>query len=151
VPDASTADQRSFEALIVNVLANAFKDRQLGAAFGIAGVFPATSHLTLRLHPVMARRALWELLPRYDSDYGGVRGVPGMRIKRQASRLVLRDLLSQARVLVVQAADPWSMLHNLIPPERPLWLDGNRGLLDSEAEDRVAWAADGTSRQIRQT
>src|ERR1022692_691243 len=118
VPDAGTAGQRSFEALLVNILANALSDWQLGAAFGVADVFPAISHLTLRLHPVMANRVLWELLPRYDSEYGGIRGVSGMRMERQHGKIVLLDLLSQARVLVAQDADPRSMMHKLIPPEQ---------------------------------
>ncbi len=142
VPDARTADQRSFEALIVNVLANALSDRQVGAAFGIAGVFPAPDYVTVRLHPVMASRVLWELLPRYDSAYGGIRGVPGMRMERRDGRIVLRDLLSQARVHVVRPGDPRSMMHTLIPPEQPLWTDGNRRLHDDETQDRAYWAAE---------
>lgn len=96
VPDAATADQRSFEALIVNVLANALRDRQLGAALGTHSVYPGTSHPTLRLHPDMARRVLWELLPRFDADYGGIRGVPGMRMTWQGRKIVLHDLLTDA-------------------------------------------------------
>jgi hypothetical protein len=37
------------------------------------------------------------------------------------------------------------MLHNLILPKQPPWLDGNTGLHDSEAKDRASWVADGTS------
>lgn len=142
VPDASTADQRSFEALIVNILANALSDRQLGAAFGIASVFPAPGHITIRLHPGMASRVLWELLPRYDAAYGGVRGVPAMRMERWAGRIILRDLLSKARVDVIHPGDPRSMMHMLISPEQPLWLEGSTSLHNSEAEDRAYWAAE---------
>ncbi len=140
VPDASTADQRRFEALIVNVLANPLSDRQIGAAFGIEGVFPASDRVTIRLHPMMASRVLWELLPRYDSVYGGIRGVPGMRMERRDGRIVLRDLLSQARVDVIRPGDPRAMMHKLIPPEQPLWTDGGRRLHDDEAQDRANWA-----------
>lgn len=150
VPDADTAAQRSFEALVVNVLANAFTNRQVGAALGIDRVFPTATHVTLGPHTAMARRVLWELLPRYDSYYGGVRGVPGLRIEQQPGRVVLLDLLSQARVFVVPAIDPRSLLHNLVPFEQPLWLSSNAELHCSEARDRTYWSADGTSRQIRE-
>lgn len=143
VPDADTVDQRSFEALIVNVLANVLKDRQVGAAFGVVGVFPAACHVTLRLHPIMAGRVLWELLPRYDSAYGGVHGVPGMRIERRRNNIVLRDLLTQARVLIAQPADSWSMMRKLFRSERPLWIDC-KSPHESEIEDRTWWAAKAT-------
>lgn len=139
VPDAETAEQRSLEALIVNVLANALRDRQLGAVLGVDAVLPAPKGATLRMHPAMADRVLWELLPRYDSEYGGIRGVPGLRVAWEASRIVLRDLLSPARVLVAPPADPRSMMHKLIPPEQPLWLDGNTRLHPDEPEERSHW------------
>jgi hypothetical protein len=141
VPDASTANQRRFEAQIVSVLANALRDRQLGAAFGVARVFPAARSPVLCMHPEMANRVLWELLPRWDSGYGGIRGVPGMRMQQQDGKITLRDLLSQSRVLVTGPADPRSMMHKLTPLEQPLWLDGKKGLHHSEAEDRASFAA----------
>src|SRR5262249_51895761 len=122
VPDASTSAQRSLEALMVNVLATALRDRQLGAAFGVVGVIPDPGGLMLRLHPVMADRVLWELLPRYVAAYDEAHGVPGRRVAREAGRMVLHDLLSHARVFVAPSADPRSMMHKLIPPEEPLWL-----------------------------
>jgi len=106
VPDASAADQRSFEALVVHVMANALSDRQLGAAFGIVSAFPGTGRITLVLHTEMAGRVLWELLPRLDTEHACVRGVPGMRMELRTDKIVLHDLLSQARVYVVRSADP---------------------------------------------
>lgn len=148
VPDAETAEQRSLEALIVNVLANALKDRQLGAVLGVVAVLPAPKGAMLRMHPDMADRVLWELLPRYDSEYGGIRGVPGVRVSWGADRVVLRDLLSSARVFVAPSADPRSMMLKLIPPEQPLWLDGKTELHPSEVKDRGWWAEEGKSGKI---
>jgi hypothetical protein len=135
------------KALIINILANTVGNWQFGAAFGVATVFPAASHLKLRLHPVMAKRVLWEMLPRDDSAYGGIRGVPGMRVEQQNGRIVLRDLLSQARVLITQPIDPISMMHRLAPTEQPLWLDDGMHLQDEEAKDRASWSAEGKSKR----
>ena len=150
VPDASTADQRSFEALIAHVLANALRERQLGATLGVAAAFPGTDHITLRLHQAMASRVLWELLPRFDSEYACIRGVPAVRMEHKADRIILRDLLSQARVYVVLATDPRAMMHRLLPSERPLWTDGHTKLSEAEAAARASWTPAGTFRQYGQ-
>jgi hypothetical protein len=148
VPDASTADQRSFEALMVHVMANALSERQLGAAFGFASAFPGTNHITLVLHTEMAGRVLWELLPRLDTEYACVRGVPGMRVELRTDRIVLHDLLSHACVHLARSAYPRAMMHNLLPLERPLWTAGNTGLSEAEAAARASWALAETSREI---
>jgi hypothetical protein len=149
VPDAGTPAQRSFEALIVSVLADALSGFQIGAAFGVVGICPDASYPSLRLHPAMASRVLWEMLPRYDDVYGGVRGVPGMRPEQRNGKIVLRDLLSEASVAISQPLDPRSMMHKLVPHEQPLWLEAGSGLHDSEAGDRAYRAIEGKSRRSR--
>ena len=148
VPDASTADQRSFEALLVHVAANALSERQLGAAFGFVSAFPGMDHITLVPHTRMAGRVLWELLPRLDTEHACVRGVPGMRMEWRKDRIVLRDLLSQARVHLVRSVDPGAIADYLLPFERQLWAAGNAELSEVEAEARAYWALANTSQEM---
>ena len=144
VPDANTVSQRSFEALIVNILANALRDRQLdGAALGIVAIVPTASSPRLYLHPGMANRVLWELLPRYDTDGAGVHGVPGMRLDQDAGKIVLRDQMSDAHVYVARPADPKSLLPKRLPSEQPLWLNSSADLHRDETKQRAFWSGDG--------
>ncbi|WP_152521209.1 hypothetical protein [Nocardiopsis ganjiahuensis] len=80
VPDACSPRQRSLEAFLVHVLANAFRDEQLDSvALGLVRVDPLPAQPVLHLHPEMANTVVRELLPHYDHAYQGVRGLPGLR------------------------------------------------------------------------
>ncbi|MGW4726031.1 hypothetical protein [Streptomyces sp. NPDC004291] len=99
VPDANSPEQRSFEARIAHTLAYALRDRQLDSAvLGVQGVRLQGEQLTLRLHPVMAGRIVADLLPVFDAAYGGLRGVPGLRVRYRAGEWFLADVGSSARV-----------------------------------------------------
>ncbi|MGE7390017.1 hypothetical protein ACQKM2_31505 [Streptomyces sp. NPDC004126] len=99
VPDAADPAQRAFEARIALTVGEALRDSQLdGAVLGVKAAVPAPEGLTLKLHERMARRVLGALLPRYDEDYGGLRGVPGLRVGAEDGRLVLRDVVGGGRV-----------------------------------------------------
>ncbi len=99
VPDANSPEQRRFEARIAHTLAYTLRDRQLDSAvLGVQGVRLQGEQLTLRLHPIMARRIVADLLPVFDVAYGGLRGVPGLRIRYRAGEWSLVDVRSSARV-----------------------------------------------------
>ncbi|MET8748862.1 hypothetical protein ABZW32_02060 [Streptomyces sp. NPDC004667] len=51
-----------------------------GALLGFTHARPTAAGLLLGLHPAMADRVLKLLLPRIDERYGGLRGVPGLRL-----------------------------------------------------------------------
>ncbi|MEU4354251.1 hypothetical protein [Streptomyces virginiae] len=82
VPDAEDEAQRLLESLLVAELADGLpeSERRDGALFGFTSARPARTGLSLGLHPAMADRVLSTVLPRIDEYYGGLRGVPGLRI-----------------------------------------------------------------------
>ncbi|MEU8466186.1 hypothetical protein [Streptomyces sp. NPDC029003] len=82
VPDAATADQRTTESLMVCELADGLRESEQrgGALFGFTRARPTRTGLLLGLHPATADRVLALLLPRIDERYGGLRGVPGLRL-----------------------------------------------------------------------
>ncbi|MFB7260471.1 hypothetical protein [Streptomyces nojiriensis] len=91
VPDATDPAQRAFEAMVALTAGDALRDGQLdGAVFGVEAAVPSASDLTLRLHERMARRVVTELLPRLGEDFGGLRGVPGLRVTPDSEGLTLR-------------------------------------------------------------
>lgn len=109
VPDAISRDQARFEAMAVSALAAGFRDRQPrltdgeghpinGATLGITRVDLHADRPICFVHPLMAGRVLWALLPEYDEAEGDLRGVPGARPKRARGHLVLTDLFSDAAI-----------------------------------------------------
>ncbi|MFI5984747.1 hypothetical protein ACIBEA_28225 [Streptomyces sp. NPDC051555] len=81
VPDAESAAQRAFEAQIVTELAQELRHRpREGALFGFVSGVPTRGGLLLDIHPAMADEVLAAVLPRIDEHYGGLRGVPGLRL-----------------------------------------------------------------------
>ncbi|MER7760937.1 hypothetical protein [Streptomyces sp. NPDC097619] len=99
VPDADLPGQRAFEARLVLSLVDALRHEQVeGALLGFTASEPSREGLTLTLHPAMADRVLAAALPRRDMLYGGLRGVPGLRLTGSPGRWWLRGLLDGARV-----------------------------------------------------
>ncbi|WP_405990613.1 hypothetical protein [Streptomyces sp. NBC_00986] len=141
VPDARTPAQRRFEALLAHTLTEPLRDSQLdGAVLGLQGVEPDGEQPTLDLHPVMANRIVAELLPRFDAPFGGIRGVPGLRLERAGGGWLLVDLSSSAAVSLRHEDADWQ------PPlpgrERGLtaiWRDAPTRLSDIERRDLAEW------------
>ncbi|MGY1960755.1 restriction endonuclease [Nocardia gipuzkoensis] len=111
VPEAATTDQRRLEAIAACELAEAFGDSQLDGA--LLGIQKAKSvqegFLRLEPHPAMAYAVVHRLLPHHDHDYGGLRGVPGLRPHSlKDGLLVLIDSLSTAG-LVLQVPSGFSL------------------------------------------
>lgn len=111
VPEAATTDQRRLEAIAAHELAEAFGDSQLDGA--LLGIQKAKSvqdgFLWLEPHPTMAYAVVHRLLPYHDHDYGGLRGVPGLRPRSlKDGLLVLIDSLSTAG-LVLQVPSGFSL------------------------------------------
>lgn len=141
VPDAGTPAQRRFEALLAHTLTEPLRDSQLdGAVLGLRGVEPDSEQPTLELHPVMANRIVAELLPRFDAPFGGVRGVPGLRLERADRDWLLVDLSSAATVRLRHEDADWQ------PPlpgeERGLtaiWRDAPTRLSGIERRELAEW------------
>ncbi|WP_280317597.1 hypothetical protein [Nocardia wallacei] len=103
VPEPSNAGQRRLEAIAARELAEAFRNGQLdGALLGIQKAKPARDgFLRLEPHPAMAYAVVHRLLPYNDRDYGGLRGVPGLRPQSlEDGSLVLADGLSTAGLII---------------------------------------------------
>jgi hypothetical protein len=103
VPEAPTADQRRLEAIAARELAEALSNGQLdGALLGIQKAKPAQEgFLWLEPHPAMAYAVVHRLLPYHDQNYGGIRGVPGLRPRSlKDGLLVLADSLSTAGLVL---------------------------------------------------
>ncbi|WP_030763744.1 MULTISPECIES: hypothetical protein [unclassified Streptomyces] len=142
VPDGRTAAQRTFEARVAYVLANALRDEQVdGALLGVTGAVPTEDGLTLALHPQMAHRVIAELLPAFDSDFGGLRGVPGLRLDGDGASWTLRAVGSDARIRLTHPDPRWR-------PRSPedtevlteLWRRNPTTLDGREEEDLPAWS-----------
>ena len=103
VPDPHSRSQAHFEALVAHTLADELRDRQLGAVFGVTGVDLRAQTPILILQPTMASRAISLLLPHYDGDYGGIRGIPGARPVLAAGRLLIHDLLGEGSIELAMA------------------------------------------------
>ncbi|MFJ4189010.1 hypothetical protein [Kitasatospora sp. NPDC089509] len=103
-PDATTHAQRRFEAMVVGVLANAFRDRQRdGAMLGVLFATHDGDGLTLHLHPEMADEAVGELLAGWTGARRAVEGVPGVRWSARDGRLVIESAIFPARITLVRA------------------------------------------------
>lgn len=104
VPDPNSHAQAHFEALVAHTLADELRDRQLGGAvFGVTGVDLRAQTPVLFLHPTMASRAISLLLPHYDDDFGGIRGLPGARPVLATGRLLIHDLLGEGSIELAMA------------------------------------------------
>ena len=135
VPDPHSSSQAHFEALVVHILAEQLRDRQLdGAVLGVTGVDLRAETPVLILHPTMASRVTSLLLPHYDSEYGGIRGLPGARPRASQRRLLIVDLLGDAAVELAMA-DATSPPHpSPLSDMRADWR--NRALTAEESEER---------------
>ncbi|WP_193518217.1 hypothetical protein [Nocardiopsis kunsanensis] len=149
VPDASSPSQKSFEAFVVHVIAEALRDKQIDSAIlGIKKVEPRPEGPIFHLHPEMADTIVSELLPVFDSDYGGVRGVPGLRPRRYHNgRLALADASSGSTVFLQRnhkngRDETWrpSILYGA-PGTKQIWLDQNQLTL-SERHELHYWRSD---------
>lgn len=140
VPDALSRDQRRLEAMITLVLAGALRDFQLdGALLGFHQVEPAPDGVGLYPHPAMANRVIGQLLPRL-TDYGELRGVPGLRARWHQGTIVLYDLTTSARVRVIWPRRLPPGAADLESPGRALW---RHDRLDAEeAADRARWTGE---------
>ncbi|MFB6514772.1 hypothetical protein ACFQ9Q_18495 [Streptomyces virginiae] len=109
VPDAEDEEQRLLESLLVAELADGLREGDLrdGALFGFTSARPARAGLSLALHPAMADRVLATVLPRIDQYYGGLRGVPGLRIVPTGRSWALIHLPGRAAVHLVHPDPDW--------------------------------------------
>ncbi|MCY0931799.1 hypothetical protein OTB20_37595 [Streptomyces sp. H27-H1] len=111
VPDAVDGGQRAFEAGVVLVLADRLRHEQVeGALLGFTRAEPGPGGLTLSLHPAMADRVVAELLPRIDTEYGGMRGVAGLRLTGGPGQWHLSGLLTGARIRLMHPHPEWTPL-----------------------------------------
>jgi hypothetical protein len=91
--DAPDPRQRRLEAHLAHVLAASFQDHQLnGSLLGVRKAVPNGQRLDLLLEPAMAEAVIYELLPRFDRSYGGIRGVPGLRVTGDGRRWTLHAI-----------------------------------------------------------
>ncbi|MFB7467217.1 hypothetical protein ACFCZ1_27585 [Streptomyces sp. NPDC056224] len=141
VPDGRSAAQRAFEARVAYVLANALRDEQVdGAVLGVTGAVPTTDGLTLALHPQMAHRVIAELLPTFDSDYGGLRGVPGLRPAGHDGAWTLRNVGDDAAIRLTHPDPEWGpRLPEDTEVLTELWRGSPTALDRREEEDLPAW------------
>ncbi|MFF4424623.1 hypothetical protein ACFY04_28245 [Streptomyces sp. NPDC001549] len=110
VPDGADPAQRAFEAMVALTAGEALRDGQLdGAVFGVVAAVPSAGGLALRLHERMARRVVTELLPRLDEAYGGLRGVPGLRITTDREGLALRDAAGVGTIRLQGVPGSWRL------------------------------------------
>ncbi|WP_157171759.1 hypothetical protein [Nocardia higoensis] len=144
VPEASTLDQRRLEAIAAHELAGAFGDSQLdGALLGIQKAKPVqTGFLWLEPHPTMAYAVVHRLLPHHDHDYGGLRGVPGLRPRSlKDGLLVLADSLSTAG-LVLRVPQGFSLRPALFNEGNydVIWKDDPESTHESEGRYLHTWS-----------
>ncbi|MCX4690828.1 hypothetical protein [Streptomyces sp. NBC_01408] len=110
VPDAADPAQRAFEAMVALTAGDALRDGQLdGAVFGVVAAVPSAGGLALRLHERMARWVVTELLPRLDEGYGGLRGVPGLRVTADREGLALRDAAGGGTIRLQGVPGSWRL------------------------------------------
>lgn len=143
VPDGLSPAQRSLEAYAVNVLSAAFCDSQLESnIFGITRVSPLPSGPVLYLQPEMADAAVAALLPRYESGFGGVKGIPGLRPDPSVQgALSLRLTGTRAHIQLRSERSNWrpelpvDRLDGAGEGVRQLWTSGDA--LDPLEEERL--------------
>ncbi|MEU3221505.1 hypothetical protein [Streptomyces sp. NPDC006971] len=140
VVDSHDPRQRRLEAHMAHVLASGFQDRQLnGALLGVREAEPESQSLKLTLESDMANEVLRELLPRFDHFYGGVRGVPGLRVRGNERRLVLHDAASPAHITVTRADGAPIRLPSARDGEVLLWKRVPGGLSRDERQEAEDW------------
>ncbi|MGZ9933578.1 hypothetical protein ACXNSR_27295 [Streptomyces sp. NC-S4] len=112
VPEPEDEAQRILESLLVAELADGLREHECrdGALFGFTAARPAPAGLALVLQPAMADRVLSAVLPRIDEHYGGLRGVPGLRIAPVGRSWALNQLPSRATVTLVHPDPDWRPL-----------------------------------------
>ncbi|WP_406398168.1 hypothetical protein [Streptomyces uncialis] len=138
VADSPDPYQRRLEAHIAHVLADSFRDRQLNSALlGVREAQPEGQSLKLTLDSGMADEVLRELLPRFDHYYGGIRGVPGLRVRQSKGRWALHDALGSARVTLVRSDRGIMRLPAARGGEVLLWKRVPSSLEKREAEEWV--------------
>jgi hypothetical protein len=143
VPDPVSPAQARFEAIAVKVLAVELGDRQVGGAvLGVEGVDLQSERLICWLHPVMARRVVSILLPRFDHEIGGIEGIPGARPRIVDGNLVLIDLFSDAllELRVKRAKQPLAPVVDRRCGVWPLWRLADPTV--EEVEERSLWGSD---------
>ncbi|MFJ7152373.1 hypothetical protein ACIQVT_29975 [Streptomyces sp. NPDC100445] len=141
VADAAHPHQRRLEAQLAHVLASSFQDRQLnGALLGVREAGSGPQSLELTLESDMADEVLRELLPRFDHIYGGIRGVPGLRIRENRDRVVLHDALSLAQVTLIRSDHGRMRLPSAREDEVLLWKRTPGGLSRDERQEAEEWA-----------
>ncbi|WP_152436811.1 hypothetical protein [Nocardiopsis xinjiangensis] len=126
------------------MIAEALRDKQIDSAIlGIKKVEPRPDGPILYVHPEMANTIVAELLPVFDSDYDGVRGVPGLRLGHQGNgRLTLVDASSRSTVFLQHEDKNWRPnLPSGKPGINQLWLDQNK-LIHSERHTLHYWHSD---------
>ncbi|MEY9911851.1 hypothetical protein ABIA35_008108 [Catenulispora sp. MAP12-49] len=142
VPDPWSRAQAHFEALVVHTLADQLRDRQLdGAVLGITAVDVRAWVPKLILHPTMASYVISLLLPHYDSEYGGVRGLPGARPVHSHGRLVIVDRLGDAAVELAMANAAAPPNPTPRPEMRADWRQHT--MTAEETEERAWWESKG--------
>ncbi|MCE4946401.1 hypothetical protein LVX13_25235 [Streptomyces albulus] len=150
VVDSPDPRQRSLEAHLAHVLASSFKDRQLnGALLGVRKAEPENQSVSLTLEPDMAGEVLRELLPRFDHFYGGVRGIPGLRVRGDETRLILHDTISSAHVTVTRADGAPIRLPSARDGEVLLWKRVPGGFSRDEKDEAEEWAGSRAIEDLR--
>lgn len=141
VPDAASAEQRAFEAQILTELASELRDDHVdGAVFGFRRSVPTSSGLLLDLQPTMADRVLTAVLPRIDEHYGGLRGVPGLRLTPQGGEWLLSRVTGAATVrLRCPEADWQPSLPGHGDGLTQLWRRNRHRLHPAEAAELAGW------------
>ncbi|MEU2086356.1 hypothetical protein ABZ569_31350 [Streptomyces albus] len=140
VVDSPDPCQRRLEAHMAHVLASNFQDRQLnGALLGVRGAEPERQGVKLTLEPDMADEVLRALLPRFDHHYGGVRGVPGLRVRGNERQWKLHDAASSAQVTVTRADGVPICLPSARDGEVLLWKRIPGGLSHDERQEAEEW------------
>ncbi|MFE2379375.1 hypothetical protein [Streptomyces sp. NPDC059398] len=140
IVDSPDPRQRRLEAHVAHVLATGFKDHQLnGALLGVREAEPEAKGVKLTLESDMANEVLRELLPRFDHIYGGIRGVPGLRVRESEGQLILHDAISSAHVIVTRADGGTIRLPSARDDEVLLWKRLPRGLSRDEKQEAEEW------------
>ncbi|MFG2996036.1 hypothetical protein [Streptomyces sp. NPDC048340] len=144
VPDAVGAEQRTFESQLVLELADRLRHEQVdGAVLGFTHARPTRSGLVLGLHPATADAVVAAVLPRLDEHYGGLRGVPGLRLSPQGGEWVLTRARGEALVRLVHPRADWA-------PRLPghgdgltqLWRSHRHGVHPAEEAEERRWVPD---------
>ncbi|MFD9691268.1 hypothetical protein [Kitasatospora sp. NPDC059088] len=118
VPDAATPAQRRFEAMVVGVLANAFRDRQYdGAVLGVLAATQDRDGLTLHLHPEMADEVVGELITDWTRERHRVGWTPNVQWLLRNGQFVITSELRSARITLVRADGDPLWMPSLLPYE----------------------------------